>query len=907
APLFKSKREDANGTAVNSSHLTSSSARLDAIERRIGSIENILCRVVPLLEKSATAMKTTHDQLQQQQQHSAANITQHSTFLPSVSSPSSLATQISIPQSTNNASYKTGGFLVNTEETALTFWGSTSALGGSTNNAHLYKSIPRYVNGTLIIHIPARTIQQEALESQSTKNSPVGSLSSLHSASPVRRTGFGGRREARLYSEDGNSLKGSSTSKVGSMTSFSSLSTLSVLLEPVQLFDLIPLPEAFIDMILKNFWEQFHPQFPLVDKLWFTSELKNLRNLPCIVVESHWRFILLLTSIVALMVNFTPYLSMGMFISNALTETAESEQKSENEAVLKYLLESYKKILFDHFEIADVIAIQSLLFVVMVGAFGRGSRFTGTWGYMGLAVRFSYELGLHRSIKELGVQHRTFDRDSIALRNKTWHCVNIMETYTCIWTGRPLGISDSDWDAEYPSGKSQEIILLRQHIDLVLVIGKILRFANRAQQVDVDFYVSDISQRLEKWWIQLDENWRNNKFHERWNSKAMMSLMYHSAVILFHRTAFFKIDHPDCLKSSRAITTLVSRFEAQPMENECIVLFPTFTYCAMMACTVHISSMLSSSASGDTVRFIMAVGDLEKCMRVFDNLRAIFINAERCWKTVMDFLAAKGIKLDELVKASQNSAKNLGISLTSSSSSSTSSSASSSPSVTVSFKSESVKTPKLGALTGTTPLTEGLNGLDIASWSIDLTDSQKLHLQQIGTPSGSSSSNLGGLSSGLGLWDELSLFDLAGLGGLNEMMETDFSLFTGLPAQQQQQVQRQFSQSLFPQQPQLFQPKLQQQHHQQQINQLANNSGDRAPQSPVQLQKRQQKLSLAQHQQSNQAHQMENNSLHQIQGGHQCQVQIHQQNQRPQPHVVTSSLVLKPLGGVGGMGMNWSK
>ncbi|KAJ3119253.1 hypothetical protein HK100_000396 [Physocladia obscura] len=916
APLSKTKREDVDGTAANSSHSASSSAaRLDTIERRLGSIENVLSRVVPLLEKLLVTLQTTqqqrqqkqkHQQQQQEQQNSVVRMPQQSTFSPSIPAIS-LAHLL---HDTNDTSYKTGGFLVNTEETALTFWGSTSALGGSTNNVHLYKSIPRYVNGTLMVHIPARTIQQEVRESQSTKNTPLGSRSSQHSIFPIRRAEFSDIGESRQQSENGNSLKrGDSTSKLGSILSSSSFSTLSVLLEPVQLSDIIPFPETFIDMILTNFWEQFHPQFPLVNQLWFTSELKNLRSLPCISVESHWRFILLLTSIVALMVNFTPSLSMKLFISKVPTATAKSEQKSESEAVLKHLLDSYKKILFDHFEIADVIVIQSLLFVVMVSAFGRGSRFTGTWGYMGLAVRFSYELGLHRSIKELGVQHPTFDRDSIELRNKTWHCVNIMETYTCIWTGRPLGTNASDWDAEYPSGKSQEMVLLRQHIDLVLVIGKILRFANRAQQVDVDLYVSDITQQLEKWWMQLDDNWRNNKFHNRWNSQAMMSLMYHSAVILFHRSAFFKIDHPDCLNSSRAITALVSRFETGPIEDECIVLFPTFTYCAMMACTVQINGMLSSSASGDTVRFFMAVRDLEMCMRVFENLRGTFINAERCWKTVMDFLVAKGIKLDELVKSARNSAENLGISLVSSSSSSSSSS---SPSASVSFKSESVEAPILGTLPGTTPLTEGLNSLDITSWSKDLTDSRKLYIQPIGA-SGSSSSNLNGLSNGLGLLDGLSLFDLAGLGGLNGMIETDFH-FTGLPPQQQQHQQQNqlFTESLFPQQPQLFQPHLQQQQfQQQQINQLANNYAGRTlpqfVQSPMRLQRQQSLFPSPQHQQLHQIHHFANNDQHEIQGGHQSHVQIHQQNQRLQPHVLTSPLVLKPLCGVGGMGMNWSK
>ncbi|KAJ3006486.1 UNVERIFIED_CONTAM: hypothetical protein HDU68_004037, partial [Siphonaria sp. JEL0065] len=367
-----------------------------------------------------------------------------------------------------------------------------------------------------------------------------------------------------------------------------------------------------------------------------------------------------------------------------------------------------------------------------------------------------------------------------------------------IWTGRPLAIHDSDWDAEYPEATTPEMTTLRHHIDLAIIIAKILRFANRAQPTDANTFALTIKASLDAWWSALDDDWRSVKFQERWNSKALMALMYHSATILFYRTAYCRIDQPACLEAANAITKLVSRFEAPPSTNECIVLFPSFTYCAMMACTVHISQMLTSSANGNTRRFVDVVGNLEKCMRVFDNLRGVFITAERCWKTVLDFLTAKGINLDELVKAAKASAE------------------------TIQGDASAPETPKVSQMgmnsVSTAPLVHAVDNMDIswpqsfmdatsASGSLNATTcvddmsglqqlnlTQKMQLQQLGM----ASSNIGGLRSGTGLWDGLSFFDLAGLGGLGGLTDTDFSLFqppsSTMPANPPPQHQQQFQQ-----------------------------------------------------------------------------------------------------------------
>ncbi|KAJ3067043.1 hypothetical protein HDU98_009741 [Podochytrium sp. JEL0797] len=785
APILRTKREPDlddhhNHSFSSNTNNTSGSSKLDQIEHRLGEMERLLNRMMPLLERAVCltpAPPHSNIQLQQQIPVPIANPSQilnpantrgfsFTSPLPmdppamgkqptaaTAAKPHIQTTQLQDPSDT---SYKTGGFLINTEETALTFWGSTSALGGTSSTAHLYKAIPRFINGILMVHIPATSLREGA-----------------SGATPSSAVSGGGSRCGSIEESHADGRE-----RVGSIVSLVS--------ETKALEELIPLPAELLDHVLRNYWDQFHPQFPLIDRPWFDAQLKTLRSLPFIHIETHWRFVLLLTSVVVLMINFTPSLSRWGDEDHGQRPPQVDDASSnftDHDTVLEHLLESYKTIFFDHFELADVISIQSLVIMVVTGGFLRGSRYTGTWGFMGLAVRLSQELGLHRSIQQLGVQHKTFDKQAIALRNRTWHCVAIMETYTCIWTGRPLAIHEADCDAEVPEVTSPEIQTFRYHIELAQIIAAILRFANRAQPTDVSAFATSTQRKLDSWWSRLDPDWQSLRFQERWNSKALMALMFHSATILFHRTTYARIDSPACLNAANAITTLVSRFEAPPNRNECIVLFPSFTYCAMMACTVHIGQMLSSSSVGDgeAKRFISAVQSLEKCMRVFDNLRGLFITAERCWKTVLDFLGAKGIQLDELVKAAKKSSEALA-------------------------EEEATAVAGLASMDGGAvdgswlqsfmdagaagQQQAGMAGLNnhnsAAAGLMNLTNPQKMQLQQLGIGGSFQNDGMGGggFGGGMGLWDGLSLFDLAGLGGLAGL--GDFGLY---PAPQNSETQ----------------------------------------------------------------------------------------------------------------------
>ncbi|KAI9328803.1 hypothetical protein BDR26DRAFT_41642 [Obelidium mucronatum] len=187
---------------------------------------------------------------------------------------------------------------------------------------------------------------------------------------------------------------------------------------------------------------------------------------------------------------------------------------TDHDSILTHLLDSYKKILFDHFEIADVIMVQSLLFMVLMGGCARGVRFT----------------------------------DSTICKPRTTY------RYKPLCNDRESARHDS------------------------LLPNNILP--------DRSTLLASLQQTQSQHW------------------------------------------YPDSRRHQTQMNASSS--------------FRVSQYCAMMACTVHISQMLTSSTNGDTKRFVNAVGHLERCMRVFDNLRGVFITAERCWKTVLDFLTAKG-------------------------------------------------------------------------------------------------------------------------------------------------------------------------------------------------------------------------------------------------------------------------
>ncbi|CAO3585913.1 unnamed protein product [Absidia cylindrospora] len=71
--------------------------------------------------------------------------------------------------------------------------------------------------------------------------------------------------------------------------------------------------------------------------------------------------------------------------------------------------------------------------------------FTGIWLRTGIAIRMSQDLGLHRPLTN--TSHSKQVRE---LGKTLWHCVYILDRWSCAVLGRPLAIVDSDCNVDLP-------------------------------------------------------------------------------------------------------------------------------------------------------------------------------------------------------------------------------------------------------------------------------------------------------------------------------------------------------------------------------------------------------------------------------------------------------------------------
>ncbi|KAI8618863.1 hypothetical protein BC830DRAFT_867654 [Chytriomyces sp. MP71] len=218
--------------------------QLPSIKARLSHVERVLNRLAPncLTDESVYS-------LQQQGASTAGS--------PNVQAqPCKPATDFSKPpparldlegRSSDSTSFKTGGFLINNEETALTFWGSTSALGGRNNKAHLYRSIPRFVNGVLLVHVPASSNSVDKNQYR-TWVDPTPKPAPFVDSSPATTT----------TNDTPTGALGESPAPQPQTPMKSATSATSATVNWKEFSQIIPLEMDLLEHILKNYWEQFH-------------------------------------------------------------------------------------------------------------------------------------------------------------------------------------------------------------------------------------------------------------------------------------------------------------------------------------------------------------------------------------------------------------------------------------------------------------------------------------------------------------------------------------------------------------------------------------------------------------------------------------------------------------------------
>ncbi|EIW59003.1 uncharacterized protein TRAVEDRAFT_123493 [Trametes versicolor FP-101664 SS1] len=79
------------------------------------------------------------------------------------------------------------------------------------------------------------------------------------------------------------------------------------------------------------------------------------------------------------------------------------------------------------------------------------------WMHIGMAVRMAQDLGLHKSAEKWAtVGHALFSCAELQERRRIWHGCVIMDKHVCTYIGRPVAISEHDFDTELPQDDDLE-------------------------------------------------------------------------------------------------------------------------------------------------------------------------------------------------------------------------------------------------------------------------------------------------------------------------------------------------------------------------------------------------------------------------------------------------------------------
>ncbi|KAJ3416379.1 Transcriptional activator of fatty acid utilization [Chytridiales sp. JEL 0842] len=219
---------------------------------------------------------------------------------------------------------------------------------------------------------------------------------------------------------------------------------------------LVDTPPCSPDLVLHLvglYFSHVHPYFPMIDRHAFARQFKEKRT-------EH--FALLLNSMCALMTQQTRDVS--------LWSTSPSHVELHNA-----FFERARVLVGRQFDWPHINNVQALLLLCMVG---QGTNINASsYHYLGIAHRQAVEMGMHRNLDNL--HHPNL---SPALRQSmraTWFCLYILDRYTSVVEGRPMAISDEEWDTPFPSGEDQDLLHLKFHVGLCEILGRIANYVNR--------------------------------------------------------------------------------------------------------------------------------------------------------------------------------------------------------------------------------------------------------------------------------------------------------------------------------------------------------------------------------------------------------------------------------------------
>ncbi|KAJ3257595.1 Transcriptional activator of fatty acid utilization [Chytriomyces hyalinus] len=354
------------------------------------------------------------------------------------------------------------------------------------------------------------------------------------------------------------------------------------------------------------YFKHVHPYFPMIHKVRFFQQLKEKRT-------DH--FNLLLNSMCALMSQQCRDLNDWGVVNPVELHMA--------------FFERARVLLGQQFDWPHINNVQALLLLCMVG---QGTNINATsYHYIGIAHRLAVELGMHRNLDNL--KHPALDSELLEAMRATWFCLYILDQYTSVVEGRPSAISDDEWDTPFPTCTSFEITMLRHHVGLCEILGRIGNAVNRpgkpgltsrpsifphlastpAAPRDLKKVIDEINANLAAWYSNLPpELAQRPDSNSTWSFHHHLYAMFHTASVLLHRLDVSKFDQT-CAMNACEISRVLECLPVPPLgmeakgkgvyhETPFVFVLPLIVYSALTASTLFLDLTLAARPQDVTTK-----------------------------------------------------------------------------------------------------------------------------------------------------------------------------------------------------------------------------------------------------------------------------------------------------------------